>query len=86
MKILKLQTEGTGAVFYQVISVNESTYTIKALCRIRKGLLTIRYKNTQEFHLYKSAVGVNYLEATKKELKRIKEILDESAEVISQAG
>ncbi|MBT3224935.1 MAG: hypothetical protein HN580_09645 [Deltaproteobacteria bacterium] len=86
MKILKLQTEGTGAVFYQVISVNESTYTIKALCRIRKGFLTIRYKNTQEFHLYKSEVGVNYLEATKKELKRIKEILDESAEVISQAG
>ncbi|MBT4266036.1 MAG: hypothetical protein HOD85_17695 [Deltaproteobacteria bacterium] len=86
MKILKFQTEGTGAVFYQVISVNESTYTIKALCRIRKGFLTIRYKNTQEFHLYKSEVGVNYLEATKKELKRIKEILDESAEVISQAG
>ncbi|MBT4092194.1 MAG: hypothetical protein HOE30_27205, partial [Deltaproteobacteria bacterium] len=56
MKILKLQTEGTGAVFYQVISVNESTYTIKALCRIRKGFLTIRYKNTQEFHLYKSEV------------------------------
>ena len=79
-------TEGTGVIFYRVTSVNESTYTIKPLCRIRKGFLTIKYQNGGESHLYKSEVGVNYLVATKKELKRIKEILDESAEVITQAG
>ncbi len=85
-KILKMQTEGTGAIFYQIVSLNESTYTIKALCRVRKGFLTIRYKNSKEFHLYKSEVGVNYIEATKKELKRLKEILDESVEMISKTG
>jgi hypothetical protein len=86
MKILKLQTEATGVVFYRITSVNESTYTIKPLCRVRKGFLTIKYKNAHESHLYKSEVGVNYLEATKRELKRLKEILDESVEGISQAG
>jgi hypothetical protein len=86
MKILKLQTEGTGDIFYQVTSVNETSYTIKPLCRVRKGFLTIKYQNAHESHLYKSEVGVNYLVATKKELKRLKEILDESAEVINQAG
>jgi len=39
------------------------------LLRIGTGFLTIRYMNAKEFHLYKSEVGVNYLEAFKKELK-----------------
>jgi len=84
MKILKLQTEGTGEIFYWVTSVNETTYTIKPLCRVRKGFLTIKYKNAHESHLYKSEVGVIYLEATKRELKRLKEILDESVEFLKQ--
>ena len=54
------------------------------LLRIGTGFLTIRYMNAKEFHLYKSEVGVNYLEALKKELKWLKEILDESVEVIRQ--
>lgn len=85
-QILKIQTEGTGVVFYQVISANDTTYTIRALCRVRKGFLTIRYQNAQEFHLYKSEVGVNYLNATKKDLKRLKEILDQSSAAINRAG
>jgi hypothetical protein len=85
-KILKLQTESTGEIFYRVASVNRSSLMISPLCKVRKGFLTIKYENAREFHIYKSEVGVSYLEATKKELKRIKEILDESAEVITQAG
>lgn len=83
--ILKIQTEGTGVIFYQIVSANETSYTIKPLCRVRKGFLTIRYRNAPESHLYKSEVGVNYLAASKKELKRLKEILDQSSATISQA-
>lgn len=81
-----MQTKGMGAVFYQITSITDSTYTIKPLCRVRKGFLTIKYKNVPESHLYKSEVGVNYVVATKKELKRLKEILDDSSDVISKAG
>lgn len=85
-RIIKLQTEATGSIFYQIVAVTGSTYVIKALCRVRKGYLTVKYENAREHHLYKSELGVNYLHATKKELKRLKEILEESADVISRAG
>ena len=84
--ILKLKTENTGTIFYRVVSIDESSYTIKALCRIRKGFLTIKYENVFASQIYKSEVGVNNLQATQKEIAGIRDILEESTKEISEAG
>jgi hypothetical protein len=84
--IIKLKTESTGIIFYRVVSVNPSSYTIKALCRVRKGFLTIKYENDFESQIFKSEVGINYLEATSRETGRIKEILEEPTKEICQFG
>ncbi len=79
--VLKLEVNDKDLVFYQISSVHQSSYSIKPLCRIRKDYLTIRY-DIAERHIYKSEVGVYYLAATKREMDRIREILDEFLEVV----
>ena len=78
--VLKLESVDNGIVFYRITSIDESSYRIKPLCKVRKGFLTIKYSHVSESHIFKSEVGVNYLAATHRELNRIKEILDESVE------
>jgi len=77
-KTLKLVSADTGIVFYRITGEDGSTYIIKPLCKVKKGYLTIKYEGVKESHVYKSEVGVNYLKASKREIARIKEILDES--------
>jgi len=77
-KILKLESANTGIVFYRVTGEDGSTYIIKPLCKVKKGYLTIKYEGVKESHVYKSEVGVNYLEASKREVKKIKKILSGS--------
>lgn len=73
--ILKINTDNEF-VFYQVTSIYESTYGLKALCKVKKGFLTIKYKNSKESHIYKSSIGIHYLMASKKEVRKVSEILD----------
>jgi|GEM_PF-1214743 len=84
--VLKLELMDSGFVFYRITSVDASVYKIKPLCKVRKGFLTIKYQNVNESHIYKSEVGVNYLEATKREINRLREILDESVSEFDQVG
>lgn len=78
--ILKLDVD-SGLYFYRVSAVHQSSYVIRPLFRIRKDYLTIRY-DIAERHIYKSEVGVHYLAATKREIDRIREILDEFLDVV----
>ena len=84
--ILKLQTKDTGTIFYRINEANESSFTIIPLCRVRKGYLTIKYQSGVGTHIYKSQVGVHYLETTKKELSKIRDILQDSVNNIDQAN
>ena len=84
--IIKSQTENSGTIFYNIVSAGDNSFNIISLCKIRKGFLTTKYKSSLETQILKSEVGINYLEATKREVNRIKEILSEPADSISQAG
>ncbi|MBT4088639.1 MAG: hypothetical protein HN580_03055 [Deltaproteobacteria bacterium] len=74
--ILKSQTQNTGTVFYRVVSIDKTLYTIKALCKIRKGFQTTMYTDAEESQIMQSEVGFNYLEATRKETALVKKMLD----------
>ena len=74
--ILKSETENVGTIFYRVISINRSSYTVEPLCKIRKGFQTTKYEQTDESEIIKSEVGFNYLKATRKDLAQIKRIID----------
>lgn len=84
--VLKLELADDGLIFYQITTSLESTYAIKPLCKVRKGFLTIRYRNASESHIYRSEVGVNYLVASQRELNRLKEIMNETVEKIDRAS
>jgi hypothetical protein len=85
-KVLKLESADSGIVFYRITSTEESSYTIKPLCKVRKGFLTVKYRNVNESRIYKSEVGVNYLVASRREINRLKEILDETVDELDQVG
>ena len=74
--ILKSQTENAGTIFYRVISIDKTSYTIKSLCKIRKGFQTTMYTDAEESQIMQSEVGFNYLEATRKETALVKKMLD----------
>ncbi|MBT4090900.1 MAG: hypothetical protein HN580_05300 [Deltaproteobacteria bacterium] len=74
--ILKSQTENAGTIFYRVISIDKTSYTIKSLCKIRKGFQTTKYGNGDKSQILKSEVGFNYLEITRKENTLIKKIIE----------
>lgn len=76
--ILKLETGGSGLIFYRITSDNDTSYGIKPLCKIRKGFLTVKYEDALESHVYKSEIGVNYLAASKREIEKIKKILTDT--------
>jgi hypothetical protein len=72
--ILKSETENVGTIFYRVTSIKRNSHMIKPLCKIRKGFQTTKNEDTDEFEILKSEVGFNYLEATKREIAKIKGI------------
>ncbi len=74
--ILKNETENAGTTFYSVVSVVKTSYMIKSLCKVRKGFQIARHHETDEIQILHSEVGYNYLEATRKEIARIKKIID----------
>jgi hypothetical protein len=76
--IIKHQTADLGVIFYRITAVSKTAYTILPLCRIRKGYLTIQYHQTGETDIFKSEVGIQYFQATKKELAQIKEIMTQT--------
>jgi hypothetical protein len=47
-KVLKLESADSGIVFYRITSTGESSHTIKPLCKIRKGFLTVEYRNVRD--------------------------------------
>jgi len=74
--ILKSDMENAGTTFYSVVSVAETSYMIKSLCKVRKGFLTTKFDIADEIQILHSEVGFNYLEATRKEIARIRKIID----------
>jgi hypothetical protein len=74
--IIKSETEDAGTTFYRVASVVKTSYMIKPLCKIRKGFQIAMYHKTDEIQILQSEVGYNYLEATRKEVARIKKSID----------
>jgi hypothetical protein len=74
--IIKCQTENAGTIFYRVISIDKTSYTIKSLCKIRKGFQTSIYTDADKFQIMQSEVGFNYIKATKKEIAQIKGIIN----------
>lgn len=74
--ILKSETENAGTIFYKVVSVVKTSYMIKSLCKVRIGFQVAMYHKTDEIQILQSEVGYNYLEASRKEIARIKKIID----------
>lgn len=83
MKILKLETADTGTIFYRIVTTHESTLEIKPLCRLRNGFLTIKYQKNNNFHIFKSEVGVNYLTTNQRETEKIEKITESLREMVN---
>jgi len=49
---------------------------IKSLCKVKKGFQTTRNPKADEIQILQTEVGYNYLEATRKEIARIKKSVD----------
>ena len=82
--ILKSQSGNIGTTFCRIVSDNEDSYTVKLICKVRKGFPVTKFENVQEQRILKTEIGFNFHKANKKDLAKIKDFIGSSIKEDSQ--